>query len=271
MNYVRSIFLLVLFNYSMYINSIEHIHSFSQAQSVLDDADTGTLVVFDVDDTLIRPKDKILQRCYSYINAWKLVDAEFRKMVNEEEHTLSRLYIQAKRELIEPGISQLIATLQARNIKVIACTHLRVGPYGEIPLLEEFRFNQLKELDIDFTMSFDYTCIFNQCQQDFNNWPLFYKGILFTNLCTKGEVLGAFIDLLDVKPRKIIFFDDQLPNLVSVQNELLKRAITFYGYCYKTVPGLESKFNAAVATYQINYFNTYQIWLSDTKAEELLR
>ena len=202
--------------------TIERITSFSQAQVLLNQADQETLVVFDVDDTLIRPVDKILQRQYSSLDSWKFVETKLNQFIEENEHLhlASTMCMQTKRELIEPSVAQLIATLQERGIKVLACTLWRVGPYGEIPLLEELRFKQLKDLAVDFTSSFNTTQIFNQFQHHYTCSPLVYKGILFTNLCPKGEVLGAFLDTLDWKPRQIIFFDDLLSNLVSVHNEL---------------------------------------------------
>ena len=65
----------------------------------------------------------------------------------------------------------------------------------------------------------------------------FKKGILFVGgengefnqRTNKGEVLDAFLEWVHWTPKAIVFFDDELSNLTSVQEELTKKGIPFEG------------------------------------------
>ena len=249
---------------------IKHITSFSEAKDILDTANADTLVVFDVDATLIIPCDMIFQprhyRAYSYL----LIDAFKARAGERFDYLWSKTYVHVKRVLNEPMISQIIASLQARNVKVLACTLLCVGPYGIVPLLEELRFKQLEALGIDFRCSFNQDIVFKTCPPYNNRYPMCYKGIVLTNNCTKSQVLGALLDYIQYIPKQVIFFDDVLDNVESVGQEMARRGIIFYGYHYTGAENIQGEFNPAIAQFQLNYLYEHEQWLSDAEAADKL-
>jgi hypothetical protein len=69
--------------------------------------------------------------------------------------------------------------------------------------------------------------------QGFKKHPIFYKGVLSTDLEQKGPVIGAFLDKISFKPEKIVMIDDDGAYIRSVKEECFKRGIHFEGYIYQ--------------------------------------
>ncbi|MBA3814482.1 MAG: DUF2608 domain-containing protein [Alphaproteobacteria bacterium] len=103
----------------------------------------------------------------------------------------------------------------------------------------------------------------------FNRNPVFYKGILSTDLEVKGPVLGAFLDQVKLKPHKIVMFDDDLPCLQSVQQECEKRGIAFHGYQYL---GAHAKpWDEAIVQFQADYLIKHKKWLNNDEAKKKIK
>ncbi len=140
---------------------------------------------------------------------------------------------EALRPLLEPIVVQKVNELKAKKIPVIVCTGMNTGPYGSLSSLEEWRYNHLKSLG--FQGSYE-SLVFKVT--GFKRNPVFYKGIISTDLESKAPAIGVLLDQMKLKPHKIVMFDDGLPCLQSVQEECEKRGIDFQGYQYQ---GFHSK------------------------------
>lgn len=96
--------------------------------------------------------------------------------------------------------------------------------------------------------------------------PVFYKGILATDLEEKGQTLSKLLDYLHLKTKHIVMFDDDLELLKSVQEECQKRRIRFQGYHYH---GAKSKqWNEKLIQFQAAHLIKSGIWLSDAEAKK---
>lgn len=254
-------------------SSIKTIDSYAQVVTMLQDIDIDTLVLFDVDETLIIPADVML-RCKT-----KEQHQEWLKKTIEENLPFPydsyfeycdlspHPYV-----LIEPLITTIIDSLQQRGIKVLALTLADTGSRGRfISFFPENRFASLQRLGIDFSKVNIPDTTFNQLPEKNGTYPMLYKGILCTNYQSKGIVLGVFLDYMHWKPSKVIFFDDSLKRVKQVVDEMCKRGIPCIGYEYKGSEYVPGELDKDVATLQIKYLLEHEQWLSDAQARELLK
>ncbi len=112
---------------SPYINTITQIDSFTQAADILNAADKNTLVLFDVDDTLIEPASVIFRPKTGENEAYRPWLIELTSRALWKCKKLDNYYVSIWRSqenfiLIEPEIATTIQSLQERGIKVLALT-----------------------------------------------------------------------------------------------------------------------------------------------------
>ncbi len=237
--------------------SITTIHSFNDVN--FDTFTKNDLVVFDVDETLIQPKDAfVLNEQTPQADAFrkKLLEKYPTVTSKEWEDIGSILLLQAERPLLEPSVIKKIDALQKRGVPVIACTGMNTGALGLVPSMEAWRYNHLKSLGFEGS--------FNNAVLTFNAFkrkPVFYHGILATDTELKGPVIGAFLDAMQLHPKKIIMFDDTLEFLESMQAEYKKRSIAFQGYEYKGAH--EKPWNEKLFEQQADYLIKHKTWRSD--------
>ncbi len=242
---------------------IKTIQSFSEVN--FDSITSGNLVIFDVDETLIQPIDTFLineQTSQGQVFKQKLI-RDYPILENDNNHIASIMLKEAQRPLLEPAVIHHINKLKNRGVFVIACTAMNTGPYGINNSLEEWRYNHLKSLG--FEGSFNNTLL---RLASLKCHPIFYKGLLATDLQPKGQIIGAFIDAVKLKPKAIIMIDDDYDYLLSVKHECEKRNINFQGYEYKgskTLPWDED-----LIQFQADYLLKYKKWLSDKEAKTLM-
>lgn len=246
---------------------ITEIYTMSEAQTILDSADECTLVLYDVDETLIMPTDKIHVPKFFSVNPGKaLKDVFNQKMGNRIENIWSNVLLQAHRKLIEPDIVTTIRALQDKKVTVLGLTKMRTGRFGKIASLAQYRSNQLEKLGIHFDISYDQAISFDQFIGEYEGFPLVYRGIIMTNDLDKGMVLNAFIDHLDYTPTQVIFFDDVLENVISVYDAMSQRGIKCSGYHYKAVEQIQGELDVTTAQFQLDYLSEHGIWLNEEAA-----
>lgn len=136
--------------------------------------DTNTLVVFDVDETLIQPIDSYsINEFTPQGNAFKKQLFESHPEIKDWDEYMDILIKQVQRPLLEPMVIEKINALQKRGVIVIACTGLNTGKYGSYDRLERWRYEHLA--------SFGFEGSFNDLIIDFamdNKKPVFIKAYL---------------------------------------------------------------------------------------------
>ena len=195
----------------------------------------GTLITFDVDDTLLWlpwPKFSLLFRLQVLWNFPEFINA------NRWEQIYSELWWQANFKMIEPAVVQLIDTLKSRGCLVLGLTSMESGSYGVIPSMPEWRYQTLAHFGIKFTKKFG-NHIFKNFPVYSDSYPMLYKGILCANQQSKGKVLEAVLTQLDVHPKKIVSFDDETSALRSIQEVCSKLHIPVACYQYVGAENLE--------------------------------
>jgi len=128
---------------------------------------------------------------------------------------------------VEQKTLDYIADLQKRGIKTIALTKCESYKF-------EQRVSLLQMVGVDFSQSFKSpTITFKTFKLMNGHRPIFYKGILMSLEYSKGEVLGAFLDYMQLKNvKKVLFFDDTKLCIDQVAQEMEKRKIPYRAYWY---------------------------------------
>lgn len=257
-------------------SSIQEIHSLDQARSILDVADKKTLVVFDLDDTLIYPSDKINQAWFIQSALGKEILKEINdhsaQQKNPKTHSkliFSKIAVKEKPCTVEPQVISIIDDLKKRGINIIVLSHSFTGSVGIIPSMQELRFATLASVGIDLSTSFkQQEIVFNPIA---GKKPVFYNGILLTDFANKGIVLGAFLDAIGYKPRQIIFFDDKEKNVDAVRVEAKARGINYRGFVYKAIEKLPRQYDPDIIEFQRKYLVEHDEYITEEQARELLK
>lgn len=268
--------LLLLFTivcYGYLSAEIRTIYSLEQAQHILESLDDKALVVFDVDETLIIPVDKICRKHPEALVS-DIKKNYFHNMIKDsaERQCLdSIIWKMQGQQLIEPMSVALIAQLQAQNIRVIALTHIHAGSYYAIESMQEWRYQQLRDIGIDLAIHNPRTIVFTDLPRGRSSHPVLHKGIFATSRsCTKGQALAQLIKHMGYKPSVIVFFDDYLEHIHTVHEEMTSLNIDCIALHYKATEQMQEEVNREIAIFQYKYLIQNRIWLSDQQAAGLM-
>lgn len=231
--------------------------------------DGNSLVVFDIDYTLIIPRDSILKPCGEYhLQKWIRgieIQAEQKMILS------SLIMLQSKVALINERIFDILDLLKQKKIKTVALTAMQTGQYGLIPSMEAWRVKQIGDLGIHFGWSFPLTEHFELEEfVDFLTKPVFKQGILGSARYPKGKVLSAFLRKMGWKPSKIVFIDDRLDFIDSVEAEIEKEGIPLISFHYTEALDRHCHLDLRVADFQLNHLIQNYEWISDERAKQML-
>lgn len=254
---------------------ITRIKSLAGALPCLRESNSETLVLFDLDETLVKKSEESLSDLFRlcenislFSNTTTSISAMFflselkNKLPKEELIALNIAANQSiKYNLIESGgVPQLIQDLiNKKNATVLALTNNLTGSAQELagfspdftPSLQEWRYNLLQNVSLVFSQNYvqtpelplnlseeDWTLVKSNYEPPIND-PLYYKGIIFTNGLPKGVVLKAFLKQINRMPKKIIFFDDQLDNCKNVLETMKQLNIDVK--CFLFIPPMQKR------------------------------
>jgi hypothetical protein len=267
---MRNIYIFLLFillaacTVSNPTNTIKNIQSYDQVNFEYI-TDPATVVLFDVDETLIQPEDTYL------VNEHSERGIKFRQSLIKKHPEIMKMHdiggiilAQAARPLIEKDVINKISILKKNNINIFAITAMNTGKYSNIGRMEKWRYEHLKKMGFEGSYQNDDFYL-----PGFKRKPVFYKSIIATDLEEKGEVLMVTLDKINLRPQKIIMFDDSLEFLYSVEKECIKRGIIFLGYHYN---GAKKKdWDEDLISFQAEYLIKHKKWLSDVEVKEKIR
>ena len=265
---LRSIFWLLI-TCSTFLNGIIlEIENLDKFEEVVQKLGCKSLVLFDVDYTLLTPKDASLKPCGKDLRRKYLHGLD----PKQREYLQSILALESEEELIDSSLPLLIKRLQKNKIHLIGLTALETGEYGKIKQLEDWRINQLKKFKIDFSSEFQgYNPIhLTECTSYNNHYPLFKNGVIFSNRQSKGEVLAIFLQKIGWMPNKIVFIDDSINQIKSVELAAEKLDIAFIGFHYTAAEKNSCGFEPLLGEFQFKNLVDNEIWINESKAIELL-
>lgn len=245
--------------------AIQSIRSFQEVE--FDGLPKKSLVIFDVDETLITPTDVLLKPVGGSFKEWQRIQPE------QFEHYFSIMLASTNYALVDEAVPTLLIALHRQGISTMGLTACSTGRVGVIPSMTLWRCDQLRKLGINFSSCFTEEYIFSELVDATIHPPLFKNGILFTGdlqhpeKSSKGQLLAAFFDRVMWKPELIIFFDDNLKHLEAVQAILDQRKIPFCGY---RIDSPSYVLNEKIAEFQIQALINSEKWICDQAATLLI-
>lgn len=258
--------------------SVAHIiitNNFETIKNNIATADSNTLVIFDIDEVLLQPRDQIL----NIKNSKKLQNMFYNlspKLTEEQIQELdSLIMLQRQVEPVDPRFIELIKKLQTKQIKTLALTQCSTGTLGKVPNLENWRIQELKKLGYNFDKCWQNikTKFFQtlKSQVDLKRTPAFKQGIIFSCGVPKGDTLKAFLHYIHLNPKNIIFIDDKIKNIESIEKFTKQNNIVFLGIQYTKVATTKlPTLNQDIVNLQFDMLSKKRKWYSDTEAIKLL-
>ncbi len=241
-------------------SEIRTIHSLDEIST--DGFSEKTLVMFDIDDVLIYPKDALMQ---NWRSGWK--PGGMRAWTPEEDTVA---WENLKFQILDPSGPKFVDALYEKGIPTIGFTSFAMDQAGIVKSIPEWRSQHLKELGLNFKGEKE---VIFPVQRGFVP-PSFEKGVLYCgdfhkkDKDNKGKILSLYLDWLGWTPEQVVLIDDGKKHLESVQEELARRAIPFLGFLYvtKELDPIDEK----VAELQYKTIIDQKQWLSDEEAKKLL-
>lgn len=219
----------------------------------------GTLVLLDIDDTLLIPVQTLGNDAWFQYHLQQLKtecgEVGFDRALGDWEAV--RQLTQVK--IVEEGTEKIVAELQKNHVIVMGLTTQGLA-------LATCTVNQLNALNIDLMKtapSREDHFFINQ------HGVLYRKGILFTSGTPKGPALVKLLDILQFRPEKIVFINDKASHLEDVETSMIALGIEFIGLRYSFGDDRVASFNRDIADIQWNNSTLNHI-LSDEEAGQIL-
>lgn len=267
--------------------SIKRIRNSQEIQSTFARCDAKSWALFDVDDTLITPKDVFFRPLHGK-NPYKNFFDEYKKEVAkghisaeqraEFERIVSTFRVQHESMLIEEDWPKILRTLRKQGSCVFALTMMDTGPFGKISSMEDWRYQRLHNLGLEFTPTLpghtDYQVLGTTAsglQSTQQGAGVFFKGIMMTGRVSKAATLKEALRYSSQTPSFILFVDDRQEMVEDVGQLCRRLGIDYTGIIYEgasEVPGTPIESIVACQKHELIHNDR---WLSDAQARKLLK
>ena len=201
-----------------------------------------TLVVFDIDNTLLRQDSMIGTHQWGDYMKERAMRAGVPE--NEAKQYQYRVFGQLQDKLnvvpVENEVLALLKTLEDKGIKHFALT-------ARSAILKNVTSKQVQTLKHNFSKSFpvqnDLTKIENHL----------HEGIIFSGDVPKGELLKTIVENSPDEFDHIVFVDDKLYNLESIEKSFTNNPIKLESFRYGAADVFVNNFNPVVADLQYSF------------------
>lgn len=246
-----------------------------------------TLVVFDTDLVLITPSDEafilsVTEEGQNELN--KIYDDLWARLSLDEVEELQSIVMTTKPwRPVTPDTAKIFNEIKNKGYKILGLTAGVTGTFGKTRSMEKWRVEGLRNIDIIFDASFvnakpgsldQYIPNINKHYAKARHvcFPAAENGIIFTGMASKAEVLEAYLQFANIKPKKIIFIDDRMTHVKAVEEFCKKLNIQYIGYEYTAVneQAKHLKLNPRRTKLQYKILELTKIWLNDAQADIVL-
>ena len=251
-------------------NKINKVHDFKEVIKTIGQADSNSLVLFDVDEVIIMDSDEY-RLTHDYRK--ELVNSIEKRLTKKEcELLLSIIFKVRKARFVNSDILKIFAIIKEKNIPAMGLTKLPTGKFGIIENMIEWRAHELAELEVNFQ---EFSPLEDEIIiEDFNigyGKPTLKDGIIYTAEYDKGSVLEYILCKINYYPKSIIFIDDIEENLISLQKICIKLKINYQGFEFMgsaTVP--EPNLDKQLEKIRFEILEKEYKWLTDKELQDYI-
>lgn len=274
MKLFRILFGINIFFISPIIGKVLTIENFNRLEQEVEHLDSQSLLIMDIDYTLLIPKDMIMRPIARKMRNKILKDenVDLFHLSDREKDAFSILYNEYEVILTDPKILKILEKARENRVTMMAMTASLTGPFGLLPSIEKYRLDQLLNLGIDFRDVAPYSK-----PLQFHEYKIFYRspryidGILFSDLMPKSSVFASFLKKIGVYSfNKVVFVDDRKDYLDSIEKILESQGVQFLGLHYIGASLLPDKPIEEIGRLQFQYLFKHQRWISDEEAKKIL-
>lgn len=233
----------------------------SNIQDIKEEVTSNTLVLFNVAEVLMDTKTSLGTQ------AWrKFIRVRLDSKLHDELTWFVFQNVPPKSP--ESAIPELINELQSQGIITFAFTsrgrnEWYASPTPNVDIITE---KLLAQIGIDFskTRLNEELLLLPSLFSDF-----YHEGIIYaTNTKEKDELLLEILEKTGYRPSKIVFVDDKIDSLISIEKMLNNLNIPFVGYAYSRTAKEHVNFDPFVANIQLDWLISGQL-LTDDEAFEI--
>jgi len=235
---------------------------------IVEAVDEETLVIFDIDETLIYYPQMILSPQGFRMVACTFIDQSNAGVSRETiDRWWGEIFLHCSPLLIEEKTAKIFEDFSRRGILCLGLTRRPSMVLGSIRDSGDFILEALDNLHAGFT--FLKECV-SPTELGSGTGPdvapIFKKGCIFAARQEKGPILGKFFEALEYTPKKVVFVDDRLSCVESVEKELNSRGITNVCFHYGGAHHLDIPFDKETVKKQLDRLIKDGAWLSEENA-----
>lgn len=225
---------------------------------ITEHVDDETLVLLDIDDTLLVPPQMLGSDEWFYyrLNLHKTNGHDSKTALQKALAEWEAVRHITEMEIVEHGSEKIVKELQEKSICLMGMTTQGLT-------LSSRTSHQLQKKEIDLSLTAP--------SQDRHFFPvgssgvLYMNGILFTAGNCKGKALFQFCDAIGYHPKKIVFINDKATHLAEIERVANERNIEFIGLRYGYCDERKKSFRPEVAEFQFAN-SSFASLLSDEEA-----
>ncbi len=215
---------------------ISTIESFKDLEAYINQADADTLLILDVDYTLLQP----LSPAFQYGNFKN--NAEFvKKTMHQVPKSLKSefstdMVTASESQLIDKDAPQILKKFEQKGTRLLALSAILTGKWKHIEDIMEWRISSLARAQIQLTdFGFTSTYQFKEFSAYRGNYPEIKGGVFLTNgeQISKHDALEVLFNKIKWRPKKIIFVDDTRAVVEGMAAYAQKNKFSFKGFEYK--------------------------------------
>lgn len=212
-----------------------------------------TLVLLDVGGTLLTYPGAVLHPSH---DAWRYewFHTHHPNLSKEEKISLDRIVLATLGawQLLDAGWPEVVIEAQDHGVKVVAFTKVALDPS-----ISASRADMLRRIGIPFKDDLPELSRGNSYE--------YSQGVIETECRLKGPVLEEILSSLTMRPEKIVFVDDRVNQIKSVDDacrDLEIPCVAFHYVPEATAPTLDEK----IADYQFSTLVHERRWVFDGEA-----
>lgn len=221
--------------------------------------DGNTLIVFDIDNTLIEPVQTLGSDQWFEHRVKELVEqgSTLDDALTETRYEWNSIQGVTQVSAVEEQTAPLVKRLQQEGYAVMGLTTRSMG----ISLLTK---HQLRQVGIDLRTT---APTHGEVYMHNGRGTIFTDGVLFTSATNKGMAFEKFIRALNLAPKRVIFVNDKRSHLEELEFCCNKHKIPYIGLRYGYLDEKVAQFSGELAQQQRQHFGRI---LSDEAARKAL-